>query len=94
MLMTLNRKSKLEVEIVDRSKKRFRVEVNPKLCKGCYFCIRYCPREVFGKSEKIGEMGYVVAKVLDSGKCTGCRLCLLYCPDFAVSIEGEGGEKK
>ena len=93
MLMASNRDRRLQVETVDRSKKHFRVEVDPKLCKGCYFCIRYCPRGVFGKSETIGEMGYVVAKVLDPGKCTGCRLCLLYCPDFAVSIEEEGEKK-
>lgn len=78
----------------NRPRKRFRVEINPKLCKGCYFCIRYCPSGVFSKSEEIGELGYVAAKVDHPEKCTGCRLCLVYCPDFATSIEEEEAEKK
>lgn len=78
----------------ERPKKRFRVEINPRLCKGCYFCIRYCPAGVFNKSQEIGELGYVIAKVEHPKKCTGCRLCLLYCPDFATSVEEEEGKKK
>jgi 2-oxoglutarate ferredoxin oxidoreductase subunit delta len=71
----------------DRPRTQFRVEINPRLCKGCYFCIRYCPMGVFSSSGEIGELGYVIAKVEHPEKCTGCRLCLIYCPDFATSVE-------
>ena len=77
-----------------RPKRRFKVEINRKLCKGCYFCIRYCPVGVFAKSEEIGELGYNPAKVESPEKCTGCKLCLLYCPDFAIAVEEEKSEKK
>ena len=76
-----------------RQWKRFRVEIDPKLCKGCYFCIRCCPMGVFSRSDEIGKMGYVVAKVEHPEKCTGCRLCLVYCPDFATSVEEERKDK-
>jgi 2-oxoglutarate ferredoxin oxidoreductase subunit delta len=78
----------------ESQKKRFKVEIDSKLCKGCYFCIRYCPSGVFSKSEEIGELGYVIAKVEHPEKCTGCRLCLIYCPDFAVSVEEDGVERR
>jgi 2-oxoglutarate ferredoxin oxidoreductase subunit delta len=77
-----------------RPKRLFKVEINRKLCKGCYFCIRYCPAGVFAKSEEIGELGYNPAKVEFPEKCTGCKLCLLYCPDFAIAVEEEKSEKK
>ena len=76
------------------SKRRFKVEINKKLCKGCYFCVHYCPVGVFAKSEEIGELGYSLAKVEFPEKCTGCRLCLLYCPDLAIAVEQEKSEKK
>jgi len=78
---------------VEQRKKRFRVEINPRLCKGCYFCLKYCPRGVFSRSGEIGELGYVIAKVEHPEKCTGCRLCLIYCPDFATSVEEEREKK-
>lgn len=72
-------------------KRRFRVEIDKRLCKGCYFCVHFCPRGVFAKSEEIGELGYNLAKVESPEKCIGCRLCLLYCPDLATAIEEIGG---
>ena len=73
----------------DHPKRRFKVDVNRKLCKGCYFCVRYCPMGVFSKSNEIGELGYTVAKVEHPEKCTGCRICLFYCPDLATAVEEE-----
>ncbi|MFH0848434.1 MAG: 4Fe-4S dicluster domain-containing protein [archaeon] len=75
-------------------RRRFKVAINKNLCKGCYFCVRYCPVGVFSKSEEIGELGYNLAKVEFPEKCTGCRLCLLYCPDLAIAVEEEKPEKK
>ena len=78
----------------ERSKRRFNVEINKKLCKGCYICIRFCPMGVFAQSDEIGELGYSLAKVQFPEKCTGCKMCLLYCPDFATAVEEKGGKKK
>jgi len=75
-------------------RKRFKVEIDKRLCKGCFICIRYCPMGVFAKSEDIGDLGYDLAKVEHAEKCTGCRMCLLYCPDLAIAIADEGAEKK
>jgi 2-oxoglutarate ferredoxin oxidoreductase subunit delta len=73
--------------------KKFKVKINEKLCKGCYFCVKFCPMGVFVRSDVIGELGYNIAEVEFPEKCTGCKACLLYCPDLAVAIEEEKGSK-
>ena len=72
------------------TKKRYRVKVDEKLCKGCYFCVKFCPMGVFVRSNTIGELGYNLAEVEFPEKCTGCKACLLFCPDMAVVV----GEEK
>jgi 2-oxoglutarate ferredoxin oxidoreductase subunit delta len=76
------------------ARKRYKIEINNRLCKGCFICIRYCPMGVIAESHEIGELGYDLAKVEHPEKCTGCRLCLLYCPDLAIAIAEEGTEKR
>lgn len=66
--------------------KKFEIEIDEKLCKGCYFCIEKCPNEVLTKSENLGPKGYLIAKVNDFENCSGCRTCERICPDFAISV--------
>ena len=82
-----------EMEKTERSKRRFKVVIDNRLCKGCYYCVRYCPMGVFSKSEEFGVTGYTIAKVEHPEKCAGCRICLLYCPDLAIAVGEEGGKK-
>jgi len=70
-----------------KAKKVYKVKVDEKLCKGCYFCVKFCPMGVFVRSDTIGELGYNLAQVEFPEKCTGCKACLFYCPDLAVAIE-------
>ena len=53
-------------------------------CKGCGFCIEYCPREVLVFSEAFNKKGYHPPEVANAEACTSCRLCELICPDFAI----------
>ena len=76
-----------------RIRKRFKVEIDERLCKGCFFCIRFCPMGVFVRSDALGDLGYKMAKVEFSENCNGCKACLLYCPDLAVAVEEEGERK-
>jgi 2-oxoglutarate ferredoxin oxidoreductase subunit delta len=70
-----------------RASKRFKVSIDEKLCKGCYFCVRFCPMGVFVRSNVVGELGYNLACVEHPEKCNRCKACLLYCPDLAVVVE-------
>jgi 2-oxoglutarate ferredoxin oxidoreductase subunit delta len=67
-------------------KKKFRGEVYIEIerCKGCGFCVEFCPTSALELSEEFNEKGYHPPKVADLKKCTGCGLCGMYCPDFAI----------
>jgi 2-oxoglutarate ferredoxin oxidoreductase subunit delta len=55
-------------------------------CKGCGFCIEFCPQNVLYQSTEINNKGYHIVAMKDSDKCTGCNICSMLCPEFAVSV--------
>lgn len=61
-------------------------------CKGCGFCIEFCPRNVLGISKSTNSKGYTPPEVIDDLQCINCGLCALLCPDFAIYLE-DGGER-
>ena len=61
-------------------------------CKGCGFCIEFCPRKALGKSTQINSHGYHIVCLNDSDKCTGCDICGMVCPEFAISVVSTGEE--
>ncbi len=57
-------------------------------CKGCGFCVEYCPKGVLELSEEFNRKGYHPPKVVKHGECVNCNLCEMICPDFAIfSVE-------
>jgi len=61
------------------------VNVIAERCKGCSFCIEFCPEHVLYKSTEINSKGYHIVDVADNDKCDGCNTCSMICPDFAIS---------
>ena len=53
-------------------------------CKGCGYCIDFCPPKVLAFSEQYNSHGYHPPVLVNEAGCTGCDLCGLYCPDFAI----------
>ena len=53
-------------------------------CKGCGFCIEFCPRDVLATSEAFNRKGYHPPKVVQPESCKNCDLCEMICPDFAI----------
>ncbi len=60
------------------------VFISEDRCKGCGFCIEFCPPKVLAISEKFNRHGYHPPLLVNQAACTGCDLCGLYCPDFAI----------
>ncbi len=58
--------------------------IDKERCKGCGFCVEFCPTQVLALDEEFNAKGYHPPKVVDLDYCTGCDLCGMYCPDYAI----------
>jgi 2-oxoglutarate ferredoxin oxidoreductase subunit delta len=65
-------------------KTRGEVTIDAELCKGCGYCIAFCPAEVLQLSDEFNSKGYHPPLVILPEECTGCGMCGIYCPDFAI----------
>jgi 2-oxoglutarate ferredoxin oxidoreductase subunit delta len=64
-----------------------RIRINKEFCKGCGFCVEFCPRNVYELSDELNSKGYQVPIVARPDDCSDCGLCELYCPEFAIVLE-------
>ncbi len=69
--------------------KHYQVKLVAERCKGCGFCVEFCPRHILQQSEKINSKGYHLVSLDSNGECTGCNICSMVCPDFAISVTAE-----
>lgn len=53
-------------------------------CKGCGFCIEFCPKDVLTRSDYMNAKGYHPPKLVQTGACMGCDICETVCPEFAI----------
>ncbi len=60
------------------------IHINIEQCKGCGFCVEYCPKDVLEMSTEFNRKGYHYPVVLKEGVCVNCNLCEVICPDFAI----------
>jgi 2-oxoglutarate ferredoxin oxidoreductase subunit delta len=87
-----------ETELEDRAMKYWRrpldyesirpprgdVRIVVDRCKGCGFCVEYCPKDVLEMSSEFNRKGYHPPRVVKTGECVNCNLCEMICPDFAI----------
>jgi 2-oxoglutarate ferredoxin oxidoreductase subunit delta len=66
---------------------RGKIHVLKELCKGCSFCVEYCPKEVLKLSEEFNKKGYHPPVAVKEEECVACGLCELICPEFAIYAE-------
>ena len=62
------------------------VNVIAERCKGCGFCVEFCPEHILYMSTEMNSKGYYIADIGDNDKCTGCDICSMVCPEFAISV--------
>ncbi|MBN2543180.1 4Fe-4S binding protein [bacterium] len=55
-------------------------------CKGCGFCVEFCPKDALELSTEFNTKSYHPPRLVRPEACTKCRLCELYCPEFAIFV--------
>jgi 2-oxoglutarate ferredoxin oxidoreductase subunit delta len=65
---------------------RGKVYIIDDRCKGCRFCIEFCPMDVLEESEKFNSKGYHPPEVTNPDACVNCQLCELICPEFSIYV--------
>ena len=55
-------------------------------CKGCGFCVEYCPKDVLELSDDFNVKGYHPPFVKEEDDCIYCQLCESICPDYAIFV--------
>ncbi len=73
----------------NKFKRKATVRIIEERCKGCWYCVNYCPTKVLVVSEKLNAKGYHPPEFKEDNEhvCIACHLCELYCPDFAIVVE-------
>ena len=73
-------------EKTTKSGPSFKVKLAEKFCKGCGYCIKYCPKHVLTAEDGLNAKGYVKVKVANEAECIGCLSCSTVCPEAAISV--------
>ncbi len=66
------------------------VHIITERCKGCGFCVEFCPREVLRTSNRHNSKGYFPPEVVQAVRCVRCSLCEVLCPEFAIYVLRDG----
>jgi len=66
------------------------VHIIEERCKGCGFCVTFCPQHVLVTSKCTNAKGYHPPEITDESQCVNCGLCALLCPDFAIFVDDGG----
>jgi 2-oxoglutarate ferredoxin oxidoreductase subunit delta len=53
-------------------------------CKGCGFCVEFCPTNCLELSGQYNSKGYHPPVLVRKDDCTGCDICGMICPDFSI----------
>lgn len=63
-------------------------------CKGCNYCITFCPKKVLEESDEINARGVHPPRVVNEDQCILCGFCSAVCPDFAIYVVEKKSEEK
>lgn len=69
-----------------------RIHVDVEICKGCGYCIEFCPQGILEFSNTINKQGYQYPVVKEGMEdmCVDCGMCERVCPELAIQVVEAG----
>ena len=65
------------------------ITINSSMCKGCGYCIEFCPKNILKMSKERSDKGHFYPVNIDEDACTSCGICALMCPEAAIEVASE-----
>ena len=62
------------------------VTINSIMCKGCGYCIKFCPKHILEMSKERSQRGHFYPVNVNKDECTNCAICALVCPEAAIEV--------
>ena len=66
-----------------RKRPAARLVIDEEACKGCGFCVEFCPTGALELSGSYNRKGYHPPIVIEDD-CVYCEVCELICPEFSI----------
>ncbi len=61
-----------------------KVKINEESCKGCGFCMKFCPDNAISFHTHFNSRGFHPVK--HETECRLCGKCYIMCPDSAIEV--------
>ena len=65
------------------------IDLSARLCKGCGYCIKFCPKGILKMGEERNKKGHFFPVVTEPDKCISCGICATMCPEGAIELPGK-----
>ena len=63
-----------------------KIKIDRERCKGCLFCIGFCPQGLIIVDKALNKRGVKPAKFIEKNTCLGCAMCAIICPDCCIEV--------